>query len=42
MASLRAQLFTLDDDTWVHPGHGDDTTIGGERPHLDAWEARGW
>ncbi|HEX6255132.1 MAG TPA: MBL fold metallo-hydrolase [Euzebyales bacterium] len=42
MASLRRQLFTLDDDTWVHPGHGDDTTLGTERPHLDAWEARGW
>ena len=42
MRSLREQLFTLDDDTWVYPGHGDDTTIGGERPDLDAWERRGW
>jgi glyoxylase-like metal-dependent hydrolase (beta-lactamase superfamily II) len=42
MASLRSRLFTLDDDTWVHPGHGDDTTLGAERPHLDTWEARGW
>jgi hypothetical protein len=26
----------------VHPGHGRDTTIGAERPHLDEWIARGW
>jgi glyoxylase-like metal-dependent hydrolase (beta-lactamase superfamily II) len=31
-----------DDDTWVYPGHGDDTTLGVERPHLDEWRARGW
>ncbi len=31
-----------DDDTWVYPGHGDDTTLGAERPHLDEWRARGW
>ena len=42
MRSLREQLFTLDDATWVYPGHGDDTTIGDERPDLDAWEQRGW
>lgn len=42
MDSLREQLFTLDDDTWVYPGHGDDTTIGDERGQLDAWQARGW
>lgn len=40
--SLRTELFTFDDDTWIYPGHGDDTTIGAERPHLDAWQARGW
>lgn len=42
MTSLRTHLFTLDDDTWIYPGHGDDTTIGAERPHLDDWQARGW
>ena len=42
MTSLRERLFTLDDDTWVHPGHGDDTTLGEERGDLDAWQARGW
>lgn len=30
------------DDTWVYPGHGRDTTLGGERPSLDEWRARGW
>ena len=32
----------LPDETWVYPGHGDDTTLGAERPHLDEWQARGW
>ena len=32
----------LDDDTWVYPGHGADTTLGAERPHLGEWRARGW
>ena len=27
---------------WVYPGHGDDTTLGAERPHLAAWRERGW
>lgn len=31
-----------DDDTWVYPGHGADTTLGAERPHLAEWRARGW
>jgi glyoxylase-like metal-dependent hydrolase (beta-lactamase superfamily II) len=31
-----------DDDTWFYPGHGDDSTLGVERPHLDEWRARGW
>jgi glyoxylase-like metal-dependent hydrolase (beta-lactamase superfamily II) len=32
----------LPDETWVYPGHGEDTTIGAERPHLAEWRARGW
>ena len=32
----------LPDATWVYPGHGSDTTIGAERPHLDEWRERGW
>ncbi len=35
-------LFTLPDDTVVHPGHGDSTTIGTEAPHLEEWIERGW
>ena len=30
------------DSTVIYPGHGDDTTLGLERPHLDEWRARGW
>ncbi|MBO0882502.1 MAG: MBL fold metallo-hydrolase [Mycobacterium sp.] len=32
----------LPDETWVYPGHGNDTTLGAERPHLPEWRARGW
>ncbi|MDT4996698.1 MAG: hypothetical protein QOD45_766 [Pseudonocardiales bacterium] len=32
----------LPDDTWFYPGHGDDSTLGAERPHLDEWRTRGW
>jgi glyoxylase-like metal-dependent hydrolase (beta-lactamase superfamily II) len=32
----------LPDDTWFYPGHGDDSTLGAERPKLDEWRARGW
>lgn len=39
---VTARCFTLPDDTIVHPGHGDPTTIGAERPHLDEWRQRGW
>jgi glyoxylase-like metal-dependent hydrolase (beta-lactamase superfamily II) len=42
ISSIRERLFTLPDDTVVHPGHGRDTTIGAERPHLEEWIARGW
>ena len=30
------------DSTVIYPGHGDDTTLGTERPHLDEWRTRGW
>lgn len=33
-ASIRARLFALPDDTVVHTGHGDDTTIGAEAAAL--------
>jgi glyoxylase-like metal-dependent hydrolase (beta-lactamase superfamily II) len=40
--SIEDRLFTLPADTIVLPGHGDKTTIGNERPHLQEWVARGW
>ena len=40
--SIDRKLFTLPPDTLVLPGHGDDTTIGTERPHLDEWIERRW
>ena len=30
------------DATVVYPGHGDDTTLGAERPSLEEWSQRGW
>ncbi|NNJ05280.1 MBL fold metallo-hydrolase [Streptomyces sp. PKU-MA01144] len=43
MDDLEAKVFgVLPDETWVYPGHGDDTTLGAERPHLPEWHARGW
>lgn len=30
------------DDTWIYPGHGWDTTLGAERPHLEEWRERRW
>jgi glyoxylase-like metal-dependent hydrolase (beta-lactamase superfamily II) len=40
--SLDERLFPLPADTLVLPGHGLDTTIGTERPHLQEWADRGW
>ncbi len=43
MTDLTERIFAeLPDGTWVYPGHGGDTTLGTERPHLDEWRARGW
>ncbi|MEV4201319.1 MBL fold metallo-hydrolase [Micromonospora globbae] len=39
--SIRTRLLTLPPETVVHTGHGDDTSIGAEAPHLDEWIARG-
>ncbi|GGW68461.1 hypothetical protein GCM10010503_52280 [Streptomyces lucensis JCM 4490] len=40
---VETKIFgTLPDETWVYPGHGNDTTLGAERPHLPEWHARGW
>jgi glyoxylase-like metal-dependent hydrolase (beta-lactamase superfamily II) len=41
--SIERRLFSpLPPETIVMPGHGDDTTIGNERPHLQEWIDRGW
>ena len=41
--SIDERLFSpLPADTIVMPGHGDDTTIGAEQPHLQEWIDRGW
>ncbi len=43
MHDLETKIFgVLPDATWVYPGHGRDTTLGAERPHLAEWRARGW
>ena len=40
---VSTKLFDrLPDDTWFYPGHGSDSTIGAERPHLAEWRQRGW
>jgi glyoxylase-like metal-dependent hydrolase (beta-lactamase superfamily II) len=40
--SIDRRLFTLPPDLLVLPGHGLDTTIAAERPHLQEWVDRGW
>jgi glyoxylase-like metal-dependent hydrolase (beta-lactamase superfamily II) len=43
MDDLEAKVFgPLPDDTWFYPGHGNDSTLGAERPHLREWRDRGW
>lgn len=43
MGDLKTKLFDrLPDETWVYPGHGKDTALGAERPHLAEWRERGW
>ncbi len=40
---VERRIFDVYDDcAWVYPGHGADTTLGAERPHLAEWRARGW
>ena len=40
--SITERMFVFPDDTLVLPGHGLDTYIGSERPHLEEWIERGW
>jgi len=43
MTGLEEHIFgQLPDATWIYPGHGNDTTLGAERPHIPGWRARGW
>jgi glyoxylase-like metal-dependent hydrolase (beta-lactamase superfamily II) len=40
---VSARVFDyLPDNTWFYPGHGDDSTLGDQRPHLSEWRERGW
>jgi glyoxylase-like metal-dependent hydrolase (beta-lactamase superfamily II) len=41
--SIDERIFSrFDDATLIFPGHGEDTTVGAERPHLQEWVDRGW
>lgn len=43
MDDLQSRVFgELPDDTWFYPGHGNDSTLGAERPSLAEWRERGW
>ena len=43
MDGLETKVFgPLPDTTWIYPGHGKDSTLGHERPHLAEWRVRGW
>lgn len=43
LGDVTSRVFDVfSDQTVVYPGHGDDTTLGTERPHLGEWRERGW
>jgi glyoxylase-like metal-dependent hydrolase (beta-lactamase superfamily II) len=43
IGDLEQKVFgRLPDETWFYPGHGNDSTLGDERPHLGEWRERGW
>lgn len=43
LADVTSRIFdVMADDTWFYPGHGKDSTLGAERPHLAEWHDRGW
>lgn len=43
IGDLESRVFDVyADDTLVYPGHGNDTVLGTERPHLAEWRERGW
>ena len=38
----QSRVRCLSGRTVIYPGHGDDTTLGAERPHLEEWRERRW
>ena len=43
LGDVNSRVFDVfSDQTVVYPGHGDDTTLGTERPSLGEWRERGW
>ncbi len=43
LSDVTSRVFDVyPDSTVIYPGHGDDTTLGAERPHLGEWRERGW
>ncbi|MFJ8935336.1 MBL fold metallo-hydrolase [Streptomyces sp. NPDC102365] len=42
MDGLEEKIFALPDEAWIYPGHGNDSSLGAERPHIPEWRARGW
>jgi len=43
LQDVTTKLFEpLPDETWFYPGHGNDSTLGAERPSLPEWAARRW
>lgn len=42
LGDVRDRIFTLPDETRIHPGHGDSTSVGEEKGKVDEWSARGW
>jgi glyoxylase-like metal-dependent hydrolase (beta-lactamase superfamily II) len=43
MDDLEERVFAVyDDSTWFYPGHGNDSTLGAERPSVPEWRKRGW
>ncbi|ACY97755.1 MULTISPECIES: MBL fold metallo-hydrolase [Thermomonospora] len=43
LTDVQERIFDrLPDATWFYPGHGKDSTLGAERPHLPEWRERGW
>jgi glyoxylase-like metal-dependent hydrolase (beta-lactamase superfamily II) len=43
IGEVETKIFgRLPDRTWFYPGHGNDSTLGAERPSLAEWRLRGW